>query len=358
MPKFITVFEGQYFNQPIPRGTKFQIHQPGTQPNEYVVLNKDRLLVKPSGKISEKPTIVVTNCEITDTNNSVAVPKKAPIKFTADEPVVTKPEPTDEQIKQWFREDFENLEEHIEDMLRGEEKGGLFICGGGGSGKTHIVESVLDRYATFTNVGGTRDKFQIIRGSLGDSPVHLYKILFEGSDANYITVFDDCDAIFFNPEMLNLLKAALATTGERRINIRSNSAQLRREDIPESFVFKGNLIFITNLDLNKMRDSNLKNHLQAMETRWKSIEVQCSSARHIVLRAKQLHEDLANDGGFFANFDLTSEQVDELFHYIESNATKFKSFSLRTFVYVADYMVRKGDRWKQVVERTLMYKDR
>jgi hypothetical protein len=75
----------------------------------------------------------------------------------------------------------------------------------------------------------------------------LYRTLFENN--NSIVVFDDCDAVLKDPVALNILKGALDSYGKRII---SWNADMRDDDLPRSFEFKGRVIFISNLDQDKI----------------------------------------------------------------------------------------------------------
>ena len=72
-------------------------------------------------------------------------------------------------------------------------------------------------------------------------------------DANSVVVFDDCDSILLDEVCLNLLKGALDSGKKRKISWLAESHSLRREGVPDSFDFKGGVIFITNLKFDQMK---------------------------------------------------------------------------------------------------------
>jgi hypothetical protein len=78
----------------------------------------------------------------------------------------------------------------------------------------------------------------------------LYRTLFENRKA--IVIFDDCDSVLKDPISLNILKSALDSYSKRTI---SWNADMRDEDLPRSFNFEGGVIFISNIEQNKLAQS-------------------------------------------------------------------------------------------------------
>ena len=87
--------------------------------------------------------------------------------------------------------------------------------------------------------------FTVIKGY--STPKGLYRTLFE--NRNGVIVFDDCDSVLRDPVSLNLLKGALDSYERRIISWR---ADIRDEDLPTSFEFRGRVIFISNLGSNQI----------------------------------------------------------------------------------------------------------
>lgn len=129
------------------------------------------------------------------------------------------------------------------------------VTGSGGLGKTYTVTKTLEAngytdvsdLASF-EVGTTIRKsksFTMVKGY--STAKGLYRTLFENNGS--VVVFDDCDAVLKDPVALNLLKGALDSYGKRII---SWNADMRDEDLPRSFNFEGRVIFISNLDQDKI----------------------------------------------------------------------------------------------------------
>jgi hypothetical protein len=129
------------------------------------------------------------------------------------------------------------------------------ITGSGGLGKTYTVTKTLEAagYKDMSDmaefeVGATVRKSKCFTFVKGYSTAKgLYRTLFENNKS--IIIFDDCDAVLKDPVALNLLKGALDSYGKLII---SWYADFKDEDLPKSFNFEGRVIFISNLDQNKI----------------------------------------------------------------------------------------------------------
>ena len=129
------------------------------------------------------------------------------------------------------------------------------ITGEGGLGKTFTVTKTLEQHgykdisdlADF-QVGAvinTRKCFTMVKGY--STAKGLYRTLFENNKS--VIVFDDCDAVLKDPVALNLLKGALDSYGKRII---SWNADMKDDDLPRSFNFEGRVIFISNMDQDRI----------------------------------------------------------------------------------------------------------
>ena len=129
------------------------------------------------------------------------------------------------------------------------------ITGEGGLGKTYTVTKTLEKngYKDISDLGefqvgsviNTAKCFTMVKGF--STAKGLYRTLFENQKS--VIVFDDCDAVLKDPVALNLLKGALDSYGKRII---SWNADMRDEDLPRSFEFQGRVIFISNMDQDRI----------------------------------------------------------------------------------------------------------
>lgn len=110
----------------------------------------------------------------------------------------------------------------------------LIITGAGGIGKSYSVKREIMRKRLIKF-----DDFVVIKGF--STPRGLYRILYE--NMNKLIVFDDCDEVLEDKIAKNLLKGALDSYDEREIHWITKSSD---ESLPDSFIFTGQIIFISN----------------------------------------------------------------------------------------------------------------
>jgi hypothetical protein len=163
-------------------------------------------------------------------------------------------------------------------------------------------------------------------------------------------VFDDCDSILVDDVALNLLKGALDTGKKRKISWLSDSRVLRSEGIPDSFDFKGSVIFITNLKFDKMKSQKLRDHLDALQSRCHYLDLTLDTMRDKILRIKQI----AGDGVLFDGYDFEQCVQDEILEYMNENKMKLREMSLRMALKIADLRKSFPLKWKLMTQTTCM----
>ena len=131
-------------------------------------------------------------------------------------------------------------------MLANNMQASVVVTGPGGLGKSYNVIQALEKsglndisliedFAVGEVI--SRKSFRVIKGY--STPKGLYRTLYE--NRNGVVVFDDCDSVLKDPVSLNLLKGALDSYERRIISWR---ADIRDEDLPTSFEFRGRVVFI------------------------------------------------------------------------------------------------------------------
>lgn len=252
---------------------------------------------------------------------------------------------TDDEIVARLRERFEILDEMTQASIDGVVRG-MVVTGPPGVGKSFGVEAVLDKNSLFDKMAGNRLRFGIEKGAA--SAIGLYKLLYNYADASNVLVLDDCDTVLYDETSLNLLKAALDSSKKRRLSWNTDSSLLRREGIPDSFEFKGSVIFITNLKFDKVR-GKIKDHLDAIMSRCHYLDLTMDSMREKVLRCQQIVSD-----GMLNEYEFTKEEEAELMSFMMDNKLKMREISLRMVTKVADLRKAMPDKWKRMVECTCM----
>jgi hypothetical protein len=250
---------------------------------------------------------------------------------------------TDEEIMKRIRTRFSILEDMTNAAVDGLIKG-LVVSGPPGVGKTFGIEKILEQAEMQAAILSQKSKYGVERGSA--TPISLYKMLYDYSEENSVLVLDDSDSILYDEVSLNLLKAVLDSGKKRRVSWRSETRALERDAVPDTFEFKGSVIFITNLKLEDTR-GKIGDHMKALLSRCHYIDLEINSTREKFLRCKQIIKD-----GMLINKGFTYEQQNELLEFIYDNKDNFRELSLRMVSKVSDLYKMSPTRWKEYAENT------
>jgi hypothetical protein len=246
---------------------------------------------------------------------------------------------TDEERIKQIRERFDILTEMTTACIAGDIRA-MIVSGPPGVGKSFGVEQEIEKATLFDQLANKRLRAEVVKGST--SPIGLYTTLYKYSDANCVLVFDDCDSVLLDDTCLNLLKGALDSGKKRKISWLSDSHMLRREGVPDSFEFKGSVIFITNLKFDQMKSQKLRDHLDALQSRCHYLDLTLDTMRDKILRITQI----AGDGVLFQDYDFNKEQQDEIINFMYSNKDVLREMSLRMALKVADLAKSFPTRWQ------------
>jgi len=254
---------------------------------------------------------------------------------------------TDDERMAEIAERFEILTDMTKAAISGDIRA-MIVSGPPGVGKSFSVEREVEKACLFDQVAGKRLRADVVKGSA--TPIGLYQTLFKYSEPNCVVVFDDCDSILIDDVSLNLLKGALDSGKKRKISWLSESSTLRREGIPDSFEFKGSVIFITNLKFDAMKSQKLRDHLDALQSRCHYLDLTLDTMRDKILRIKQI----AKAGELFEGYDFEACVQDEIVDFMDDNKNKLREMSLRMATKIADLRKSFPLRWKALAQTTCM----
>jgi len=234
--------------------------------------------------------------------------------------------------------------ENLVDMIANNLTPSAVITGEGGLGKTYTVNKTLVKAGLkdLTDSGalevGTMvrrsNAFVAVKGY--STPKGLFRTLYENKDS--VIVFDDCDSILRDPVALNLLKSALDSYGKRIISWMSEGGFGRDEDLPRSFEFKGRVIFISNLNQDKID--------QAIRSRSMMVDLSMTEDQKI-----ERMNTISQQDDFLPEFSATQKQ--DALNLIRELKDDAKEISLRTLITVTKIRASGNKNWKGLAEYTL-----
>ena len=233
-----------------------------------------------------------------------------------------------------INERFGFLSDMVTMLARGDQAS-VVVTGPGGLGKSHTVTNALVKTG-FTDTstleeGSVVNKekaFNVIKGY--STPKGLYRTLYENRDG--VVVFDDCDSVLKDPVSVNLLKAALDSYDRRIISWR---ADFRDEELPNSFEFKGRVVFISNMDSGKLD--------QAIVTRSLAVDLSMTNKQKV-----ERMQHLCKSQEFMSEY--AQNLKDDAMALIESLQDEVKELSLRTLIQVTKIRKSAGANWKELAE--------
>jgi SpoVK/Ycf46/Vps4 family AAA+-type ATPase len=266
-----------------------------------------------------------------------------------DLPEEIEPEKTDYELAEEINYRFVALEEFANATVRGSLRS-LIVSGNAGIGKTYTLEDVLSRAADDSLI-----RFTSIKGYV--KATGLYKLLWEHREENCVLLFDDADSIFQDEVALNLLKSALDTTKRRRVAWLSERSFKDEggDNIPDSFDYKGCIIFVTNLNFDRMSKGNLRlaPHFQALISRSFYMDLNLLSLREMMIRIEQV----IHNSTILSNMNLTKAQSEYIFLFMKENVTLLREVSLRMVIKLGHLMNASGsseNKFLQMAKATCM----
>lgn len=223
----------------------------------------------------------------------------------------------------------------------------LIVSGAPGIGKTYTIESVLSHHVTHNKL-----KLKVVKGFM--TAAMLYRLLYENRNANNVVFLDDCDAIFWNDDALNILKAALDTTEHRIVSYRAMN--IDGEDLPTEFEFKGAMVFATNIDFHhyiKTAKNRVVEHLKALLSRCQYLSMKLHHRRSVALWVTFMLRDKKMLTGNPHN--RTMAESEDILGYLLDNGDRITPLmSLRTAVKCVEMVNLDPKGWRRLADFTLV----
>jgi len=221
-------------------------------------------------------------------------------------------------------------------MVANKVQASAVITGEGGLGKTYTVLQTLEKCGLedMTEVLAAAEEGDVIDNAFvtvkGYSTAKgLYRTLYENNDR--VIVFDDCDSILKDAVALNILKGALDSYDRRFISW--NSEMKETDDLPRSFEFTGQIIFISNMEADAID--------QAVRSRSMMIDLSMTEDQKIDRMAH-----IAEGEGFLPTYPV--EYKRDALELLREIKHEVKEMSLRTLISVTKIRAANGDDWKDL----------
>lgn len=219
-------------------------------------------------------------------------------------------------------------------MVAQGDQASVIICGPGGLGKSHTVMTALKNkgFADITlnedEASNSKKSYTVVKGY--STAKGLYRALFENKDG--VLVFDDCDSVLKDPVSVSLLKSALDSYSRRIITWR---ADFKDDELPNSFLFKGRVVFISNMSSQAMD--------QAIITRSLCVDLSMTTEQKV----ERMQHLIGNDD-FMPEYDVRHKQ--EAMQLIAEVQDNVKELSLRTLIQCTKIRKANTRNWAELAE--------
>lgn len=255
------------------------------------------------------------------------------------------PNKQEENVSSGENISYEDTLEHMSSLVDALVNGSfnaLFITGKGGTGKTQTVEDVLAK-------AGLKDGQGYFKNTGTASAAGIYLLMYH--HRNDIIVFDDSDGALGDQDARNLIKAATDTKASRKLvwnkkapfifDPEQTHPAVYKNDLtmaPKYFNFKGKIIFISNLPLDKLDPDG------AIRTRAFIINVN-PTQEEIFAYMEKILMNIKLEGGATLNKSQRMEVLDVI-----KKSKRREDASLRTLVRALNLAASGAPNWPLLVK--------
>jgi hypothetical protein len=212
----------------------------------------------------------------------------------------------------------------------------MVVTGAPGVGKTYTVEQILEREA--------KDKHEIVRGTL--SAINLYMLAWQYRHPGNVIVLDDADDIFHDEDALNILKVLCDTSATRTVSYRKEAHQLKEQDIPQSFEFRGTMIFISNVDFQRFVDEGKNKfaaHMGALMSRSLYLDLQIHDRNSLGVWVSHI----AQTGRIFDRENVPMALRKPILDFLKVHREDLRELSIRTLMKVCSLAKSNPTTWQK-----------
>lgn len=205
----------------------------------------------------------------------------------------------------------------------------LVVSGPGGLGKTYSIEKSLKSRGLKEETIDCKGKADYIVVKGYSTAKYMYRTLFDHN--GMIVIFDDCDSVLKDPIGINILKGALDSNEKRVITWGAEFG--KDEELPNRFEFTGQVIFISNLSLDKIPQTIISRALR--------VDLAMSTEEKVERIATVMMSPEFEAKG-------TMEEKKEVLEFIKKNATKFTDLNIRSAVNIMKIRMGLEKDWERL----------
>lgn len=258
-------------------------------------------------------------------------------KQMREEEIRKEQEKTEEEIKLRLEKEIEKITEDSKElekiyytpreyikMVAQKKAKGLLLYGESSLGKSYNVKKVLKDL-------DIKDSF-FVSGHI--TPMKFYEKLYQAKDS--LVVFDDVD-ILGNQIVLNMIKASLNENSGNVVEYHTT----KRMDIPNSFIFNGNVIILLN-DIPKRNE-----HLKAVESRVLKYHLKFSREEILKIIFEIVHKQEIE------GIDLKEKL--EIANWIKENTDlSTKNLNIRLYLQAVEFYKWNKGNWKELTDKQII----
>lgn len=184
----------------------------------------------------------------------------------------------------------------------------LIVTGNGGIGKTYNLKQKIKEYGL--KIG---EDYIIIKGVATGRGIYETLYHYNGK----LIIFDDCDVLNKDVDVINLFKSALETDSDRTISwLKTEKSSTK---IPSTFNFFGKIIVLSNMSINKL-DGALVSRADVID---------------LTMNKNELFERMVNISLELSyQYDLTEDEVYNILMMIKNNVNILKNLSIRKLLQI------------------------
>jgi len=132
----------------------------------------------------------------------------------------------------------------------------------------------------------------------------------------------------------------------------SASSFLRDEGIENTFEFRGTVVFISNMNFDKIieKANKMSPHFAALINRCVYLDLGIHTKQEIMIRINQV----IRNSNILAELGVSSSHGDEILAWMKKNQDNIRSLSIRTILQLASFIKTSPNGWEAIAKATML----